>query len=222
MARRLIAARALLLADGSSDEPLGRHVAALARRHGAMLDVVAPDFARIERPLTRSVEDRLVRMLKIDRSFDLLIVHRDAERAAVEHRVHEILTATAAAAVSWPVIPVVPVRMTEAWLLLDQRAIRVVAGRPAATNDLGLPSPAGVEGTPDPKGLLKSALAAASGHSGRRLQKFNRDFPAHRRQLLERLDRDGPVAQLSAWQTLERDVGRAVTALVAVVRDATT
>jgi hypothetical protein len=46
----LIYARALMLVDGSSDEPLGRHVAALARRHEVRLDVVTPEFERMNMP----------------------------------------------------------------------------------------------------------------------------------------------------------------------------
>lgn len=119
-----------MLADGSSDEPLGLHVAALARRHDVSLDVVAPEFARMDFRPGRAVEDRLTRMLAIDPEFDVLVVHRDAEAQTVDHRLAEIQAALEDVALQWYLIPVIPVRMTEAWLLLDESAIRVVAGRP--------------------------------------------------------------------------------------------
>lgn len=206
----MIYARALLLADGSSDEPLGQHVAALARRHGVSLDVVAPEFARMDTPPGRAVEDRLARMLAIDRDFDVLVVHRDAEAQTVDHRLAEIQAALEAVALEWHLIPVIPVRMTEAWLLLDESAIRLVAGRPTGTDPLNLPSVSSVESEPDPKSRLQAVLAVASGLSGRRLRKFRRDFPAHRRQLLERLDRGGAVCELGGWQALEADVAHAM------------
>jgi len=108
------------------------------------------------------------------------------------------------------VVPIVPIRMTEAWLLLDEEAIRMVAGRPSGVEPLGLPTASRVEAVADPKARLRSALEMACGPSGRRLRKFKRDFPAHRRQLLERLDRSGPVRKLSAWQALEADTARAM------------
>jgi hypothetical protein len=46
---------------------------------------------------------------------------------------------------------VIPIRMTEAWLLLDEEAIRDSAGRPSSSVSLGLPLPQRVETIPDPK-----------------------------------------------------------------------
>lgn len=198
-----------MLADGTSDEPLAAHVAALARRHGVVLDVAVPDFARLDPPPGRTVSARLERLLRFDDAFDVLIVHRDAEGQSPAARRREIERACTAAGVAWPRIPVLPIRMTEAWLLLDEHAIRLVAGKPSGTHDLSLPSVVQLESVPDPKSTLQLALECACALRGRRLQEFKRDFPAHRRQLLERLDRDGPVRRLSAWRTLEQDVRNA-------------
>jgi len=103
--------------------------------------------------------------------------------------------------------------MTEAWLLLDEHAIRRTAGRPNGTMALDLPSPGTVEHVPNPKELLRTALEVASGATGRRLARFRRDFSAHRRRLLEGLDHHGPVANLSAWRQLETTVVSVLTAL---------
>lgn len=204
-----------MLIDGSSDEPLGRHVAALARNNDVMLDIVAPPFDRMDMPPGRSVSDRLKRMLDIDPDFEVLVVHRDAESESMADRVDEIRGAMSSAHIAWPAVPVIPVRMTEAWLLLDEQGIRDVAGRPSGSARLNLPSPSVVEALPDPKLRLQEALAAAAGHSGRRLRKFQRDFPAHRRQLLDRLDRSGPVSGLQAWRALEVATDRAMAELLA-------
>lgn len=193
-----------MLVDGSSDEPLGNHVAAMARPHGVALVVVTPPFDRMHKPPGKRVTARLERILQDDDQFDCLVVHRDAERDSVATRVDEIKTAAASAGVRWPTIPVIPVRMTEAWLLLDEQAIRDVAGRPRGTAPLDLPSHANAESDPNPKLTLQRALATASGLSGRRLRKFTRDFPAYRRQLLDRLDRDGPVRLLHGWRALDQ------------------
>jgi hypothetical protein len=211
---KVIKARALLLADGSSDGPLGTHAAAIARLHGVALDVVAPEFGRMDKPPGRAVKQRLERMLRIDRDFDVLLVHRDCENDTVANRENEIFSGVHDCGVDWSVVPIVPIRMTEAWLLLDEDAIRVVAGRPSGGESLDLPRLSQIESMPDPKARLQAALEVACGLSGRHLRKFKRDFPAHRRQLLERLDRAGGVRQLKAWQALEKDTASAMVHLI--------
>lgn len=211
----MIRARALLLADGQSDVPLGTHVAALARSHDVDLDVVTPEFARMDNPPGRSVSSRLTRILRFDPDFQVLLVHRDTEGVDITKRQTEIADGMARCQVSWPVIPIIPIRMTEAWLLLDESAIRRVAGHPSGTMPLNLPRANKVESVPNPKASLQNALRTASGVSGRRLQKFRRDFPEHRRQLLELLDRTGAIRQLSAWEALERATESAANSLKA-------
>lgn len=49
------------------------------------------------------------------------------------------------------VVPVIPGRMTEAWLRLDEAAIRRVAGNPNGRTKLGLPKLHEVESVADPK-----------------------------------------------------------------------
>ena len=58
--------------------------------------------------------------------FDLLFIHRDADRYPPEWRYQEIR----AAAGTQRHVAVVPIRMTEAWLMIDEAAIRQVSGRP--------------------------------------------------------------------------------------------
>ena len=117
------------------------------------------------------------------------------------------------AGITGPVVPVVPIRMTEAWLLLDEEAIRKVAERPNGRTPLDLPKPHEVESIADPKRRLKETLLLASQTSGRRHQQFARDFSRHRALLLQRLDPSGAVSQLSAWRRLQSDVERAVATL---------
>ena len=209
----MIRARTLLLVDGASDVPLGAHAATLARDHGVALDVVAPPFERMDPHPGHTVAGRLRRILEIDPDFDAILVHRDAEAQSLGERDGEIHAALTASRVALPRASIVPVRMTEAWLLLDETAIRRVAGRPSGTADLGLPHLHEIEVIADPKKMLGDALLTASGASGRRRRKLERDFGAHRRQLLEDLDPTGPVSSLPAWQALARRVEQMATAL---------
>jgi hypothetical protein len=110
---------------------------------------------------------------------EVLIVHRDAEREEPALRTEEIRGAVAEAGVEVPVVPIVPVRMTEAWFCLDEAAIRRAAGNRAGKAVLDLPSLRDAESRPSPKNEVHEALRRASGLSGRRLSKFdpNRVFP---------------------------------------------
>ena len=103
---------------------------------------------------------------------DALIIHRDSEATQWAERVDQIAQAVRDSQVPcW--VPVVPVRMTEAWFLFDQRSIRRAAGRSTDTVDLKLPARHRWEVEPDPKKALFAALRTASGLAGRRLGKFD-------------------------------------------------
>ena len=203
--------RALFLADGPSDEPLGAHVGHLARQHGVDLDVVTPDLRRLDPPPGLQVAARVAAVLAFDDAFDLVIVHRDAEGQTPSLRYAEVRAGVDTIRPGLASIPVVPVRMTESWLLVNEEAIRLVAGRPTGTMELNLPQVGSIEQLPNPKATLRRVLETASGAQGRRLQAFRRDFGTQRRRLLEMLDRSGPVTVLSGWQELERTVATVVT-----------
>lgn len=198
--------RALLLADGPSDAPLGRHIARIAQRHGVELDVVAPDLRRLDPPPGFQVSQRLEAVLQFDDRFELVIVHRDSEGQDPGLRYEEIRSGVANVRPEMPTLPVVPIRMTEAWLLVDEDAIRRIAGRPNGIEPLDLPALGTVEHVVNPKQVLREALELASGASGRRLRRFRRDFGGQRRRLLEGLDHYGPVSHLAGWQQLEANV----------------
>ena len=145
-------------------------------------------------------------VLSTETEFDLLFVHRDADAAGHEERTREIVDALANAALDVGQVPIVPVRTTEAWVLLDEAAIRRVAGKPRGRQPLNLPRPARVESLADPKEALATALAAASGYSGSRLRRFRNRFGQHRRILLEQLAVGGTLELVPAWRRLREAV----------------
>jgi hypothetical protein len=103
---------------------------------------------------------------------DVLLIHRDSENHSWVERVGQISLAVAEAGVAnW--IPIVPVRMSEAWFLFDEQAIRRAAGNSASRLKLRLPSRARWSLEVDPKEVLFAAIREASGHTGRKLQKLH-------------------------------------------------
>lgn len=201
----------LLLAEGSTDLGLQKPLEDLLIEAG--FDSVFPVGAYA---MHGTVATKLEWAIQTDISADIIFVHRDADNRPRSDRVDEV--ARAAESVEWHddprplVIPVVPVTMTEAWLLLDETAIRLVCGASTSGEALNLPKTSEIERRRDPKAILKKAFQDISPRRrGRRLPE--EDFAAWRGRLLERLDIHGPVTQLSAWQALEADVRHAHTSL---------
>ncbi|MBB4906999.1 hypothetical protein [Actinophytocola algeriensis] len=192
--------RIVFLREGTSDSGIVPHIEAIAANHDLDVSVTDPELDRLPKPPGLAVAAKLRAVLEMGGVYDLIVVHRDADNQGVDARVDEIAAAVAVVTADVPHVPVVPVRMTEAWLLTSEDEVRRVAGNPTGRMPLGLPNLGALERIADPKELLRDALATASGVSGRRLDQVRKRFSQHRRQLLERLDRDGPVARLPSWQ----------------------
>lgn len=210
--------RFVLICEGSSDAPLSNHIRCLlvecgcARPRG---DV----FHRGSR-----IGDKVREAVNRSSDLDLLFVHRDADSAGAEARLREIEAGVReGVGDTLPSglrhVAVVPVRMTEAWLLLDEAAIRKVVGKPNGVTPLGLPPAAKVETTPDPKEVLRNALLAAVETTGRRRRKFRREFPRLRRSLLEDLPLGGQLASLPSWNAFRSATQAALAKLAQAARE---
>ncbi len=165
--------RFTLLGDGSSDEALIRHLDWLIRAHVANDVAVEPYWADLRGLPTRptGLKARLVAALEFY-PCELIFVHRDAEKEDPQNRIHEIENAWNEAACLGAYVPVIPVRMSEAWLLAEEMAIRKASGNPNGSEPLELPTMKDIERLSDPKKTLQNVLRRASGLSGRRLKAF--------------------------------------------------
>jgi len=187
-----------LLADGSSDRVLEPIL-------GWLLDEHCPhpytiDYAPIK---TGPLELRLAQALH-EYPCDLLFVHRDAERIDPMDRQAEVDAAWSAHARAARLVTIIPVRMTEAWLLFNEDLIRQAAGNPNGTMPLQLPRLARMELLPDPKETLFEALRVAAGRSPSRMRKFNPEV--HRHRITEIASSFAPLRELAAFQRLEAQV----------------
>lgn len=204
----------VLIAEGSSDDALRPHLESLCIDQGATeVTSTAPDFARLAERIGHSVEAKLAAAIALEPGANLVFLHRDADDGDPQPRYDEIAAAVAATRLTSAHVAVVPVQATEAWLLVDERAIRAAAYRPDGTSPLYIPRPQDVERRADPKATLREALAAASELTGRRLRRFRGEFPQHRRLLLQQLPLGGPLERVSSWQRLRSDIGNAITLL---------
>lgn len=201
-----------LLSDGSSDRALLPVLRRLLEEHlpGVALEAQWADLRPLRQP-PKALPDRLRTALALY-PCRLLFVHRDAEGQGWRDRTLQIRKAVEGARLSGtqlpPVVSAVPVRMLEAWLLVDEAAIRRAAGNPHGTEPLDLPKVDALELLADPKAVLHDALRAACGLSGVRRKRF----PVHARsyRVAELIPDLAPLRRLDAFRRMEADLEKAI------------
>lgn len=197
-----------LVADGPSDRCLihviNWAIIQLAPHRDILL--INSQFAdyREAPDVPRGLPARIRRAVR-DFPCDILFVHRDAEGEGPERRREEIASATQEAGIPSTVC-VIPVRMTEAWLLFNEAAIRRAAGNPHGLAPLRLPALQRMEREPDPKRVLREALEAASETSGRRLRHFQRDIPQLKQRVAELIEDFSPLQRLPAFRSFYEEL----------------
>jgi hypothetical protein len=201
--------RFTLVTDGPSDAALIPILTWLLRQHAAKA-AFSPNHVdyRLPRKPLRGLENRLAYAL-LAYPCELLFIHRDAEKQPPSLRRGEIETAIASLRSKRkdgvpPSVCVIPVRMTEAWLLFDEQVIRRASGNPNGRVPLDLPRTSELEELPDPKQILHDRLTRASERTGRRRKAF--DVRGAVRRVAELLDDFTPLRGLSAFRSLEEDI----------------
>jgi hypothetical protein len=162
----MIPISSILVADGSSDRML---IPVIQNALKELYPTVAFSDIVFSSAKGRTLGERIAKTIE-QYSCDLLFIHRDAEKQTAIKRLEEIEFAVDAA-FRQKIIAIVPVRMTEAWLLCDEDAIRCAVGNANGASDLALPGIAKIESC-EAKNVLDAALTAAIDHNARRRRKF--------------------------------------------------
>jgi hypothetical protein len=202
--------RYTLISDGPTDANLIPIIDWTLREAGGVLlsHGVHATFKALPKP-PADMEDRILNAIELY-PCDVLFIHRDAEREPLAHRHIEIrkaVTVAGAKGCVFPTVAVAPVRMSEAWLLFNEHAIRSAAGNPNGTVPLNLPPLSRIEDNANPKRVLLDALMVASEFTGRRLKKFNRSQAFWR--VAAFLEDFSSLRQLPAYLVFESAVRRA-------------
>jgi len=194
---------ATLVTDGSSDKLLAPLIELLFSVHTELAYQVrcAEGLPPLSDGLTARIDSALALF-----PCDFLFVHRDAEGVDAMTRQQEIEINWRNSQQSAVLICVVPVRMTEAWLVVNEKPIREAVGNPNGIEPLGLPAAKNIESLPDPKFILFDALKAASGLNASRKRRFNPHPYRHR--VSELTDDLEPLRKLSSFRHLEAQVQR--------------
>lgn len=193
-----------LLCEGSSDAALTNVLELLLTR---LTSEPASVNARLD--LKGSAREKLLALQADDAGlYDLIFVHRDADNAGIEARLKEIRGAVDSVqdATITPVVPVVPVTMTETWALASlfgDEDCRAWLRREESVSEKTL------EACRDPKSLLRRLLSRDD-PDGRLLPKGV--FFAQRARILAELDpADGSaLCRLPAWTALNEALVDAV------------
>jgi hypothetical protein len=201
----------ILVADGSSDQMLRPILQWLLEQHlppGIAPELDVPDWGRLPVP-ARTVVDKL----KAAREYfpaDVYFVHRDSEKystwskrcAEIDNDVQATLPTTV------QIVRVIPVQMTESWLLHNEAAIRLAAGNPSGRMELALPRPQDLEEKKEAKEYLLGLLRLASGLKPRQLQKFKERERRRLHRLAELQQDDGfaILRHLPAFKALEAEI----------------
>jgi hypothetical protein len=204
----------LFVAEGNSDAPLAAIVESLFLESSMTLHLTAPDYSLLESRVGKDLPSRVSAGIALmGREPDVVVLHRDTDNTDHPKRRQEMEEAVAASSHRAHLVPVIPVRMTEAWLLLDEHAIRSVAGNPNGREPLDLPTVREAERIANPKETLQHAILTAAAVRGRRRKQLAARFPASRRRLLDGLSLTGAHSQLEGWKQLAADVRTVASAI---------
>jgi hypothetical protein len=204
----------MLVADGSSDRLLKPIIEWLLSQYlspKTIIDIQVPDWGRLSSPdRLRTLSHRLAAARRFFEP-DVYFVHRDTEKYGTwQERQQEIDESIQRVfRTDQPsYVRVVPVQMTETWLLHNEAAIREAAENPNGREPLTLPPVTRLEAMPEAKTRLLAILRTASGLTGRRLQKFeaNERRRLHRLADLQQEQGFAVLRALPAFQQLEQEI----------------
>lgn len=165
--RQLVVA---LFAEGRTDErflPVVIQRTAdwiLRQRALTLVEVLEPETMEPDSEAGNQAE-RILSVARKAAGYHALIVHADADAPtredALAHRIEPgwQLVREAENQICRALLPIIPVRMTEAWMMADVEAFRQVVGTDLPADQLGFPNqPHEVESIQDPKQELGVAL----------------------------------------------------------------
>ncbi len=167
-------------AEGSTDERfLGNIIRktfeAIASDCKSPIEVYQPEFLKKEE---HSFVDQIVSLAKKYAYFHVICIHCDADAPTLENgmrnKFNPMFDAVRKAdeGICKNLVPVIPVQMTEAWMLADTELLKNKIGTQKSENELGLPMKANlIENINDPKATIVNALKIAYADQPKRRRK---------------------------------------------------
>ena len=101
--------RILFLGEGTSDSGLTAHVRRIVSEHGMDVAITDPLVDRLPPPPRKTIAAKLQAVSDLGGIYDLLVIHRDADRDGRAARLSEISSAVEQVMPRVPRVPVIPV-----------------------------------------------------------------------------------------------------------------
>ena len=159
-----------LYAEGRTDERflpviIQRAADQILRQHALdLVDILEPLSLKADSAVS-SHEERILSVAKQAAGFHALIVHADADAPTADNALQDRfepgrrLVQESENDVCRDLLPIIPIRMTEAWMMADVEVFREVVGTDLTADQLGFPARSHqVEAVRDPKHKLAIAL----------------------------------------------------------------
>lgn len=202
-----------LIGDGSSDKALIPVINWLLNDLFPELPVSGTfaEFRHLKYPPSKKDVKAQVKYASYYYPFDILIYHRDAEDRSediIAIRKEEVLGELDDEILLEKMVCVVPVVMTETWLLIDRTAIKKAAGNRNFAGELALPAIQTLELKSNPKMMLHELLRTARDTKKRDLAKFNVYQAVH---LVAEYTTDfSALRQLRSFKEFEKDLKQSI------------
>jgi hypothetical protein len=177
--------RIALYAEGTTDEQFLPSILQrtceklIAKNNQKAVNILDPRVIPKHRNITNR-DESILQAARDASHFHILVVHADADYHTQERALkerfqpgHELVKRSNERVCKY-LVPVVPVYMTEAWLLIDNEALRSVIGTKMKAHELGLATKARqIEADSNPKQTLKNIVQKAYAHRSRRHQEVD-------------------------------------------------
>lgn len=184
-----------VIADGGTDRVLVPIIQWAIHRLDPQVEILEPEFAKRK----GSVKEFLS---AYHPDVMLVFVHRDSENRSLEERLVEFDTTEGS-----NIVPVIPVRMSEAWLLVNGPAIARAAGSSSSVVDI--PKVSAIENISNPKRHLDKLLLEAAGNpSGRRRKTFKRSMVNRRVSVASFITDFSSLEDLRAFRSFQQSLQR--------------
>lgn len=179
-----------IVADGGTDRLLVPVIQWAIHRLDPDVEILEPEFRKRRGSIEESIG-------ACSSGAMIVFVHRDSENLTLHDRLQEF-----EAVAREKVVPVVPVQMSEAWILFDGPAVAKAAG--SRTADVPVPRTTEIESIGNPKERLDELLFLAAGEpTGRRGRNFRRSLAQRRVSVAEYIVDYSPLESVPAFRSFQ-------------------
>jgi hypothetical protein len=177
-----------LYAEGTTDgdflpKIIERTTKSILSQHSSQTIQVRLPYSKCNKPVEIVKRDQcILYVARETASYDALIIHSDGDHRGYEQTLSELFQPGKKLVldakdrnedICADLVPLIPVRMTEAWMLADSDALCTVLGKKVEARTLGIPTKAKlVEKELNPKKALDHAIQVAYPHQSRDWKRF--------------------------------------------------